>query len=176
MNLREALSGEPANNIALQPLDRILMHQLAQKSDPLNVIVRGEVARPGRYPLAANMHVSDLVRSAGGLLRGSDPANGDLSHYAGADVEGALSAAVRTVKVNVAAALEGDAADNPVLLDGDVLTVPQHKSWSDIGATVTIRGEVARAGTYGIQPGERVSSVLRRAGGIVHGVSAGFGA
>jgi protein involved in polysaccharide export with SLBB domain len=104
------------------------------------------------------MHVSDLVRSAGGLLRGSDPANGDLSHYAGA---------VPTVKVNVAAALEGDAADNPVLLDGDVLTVPQHKSWSDIGATVTIRAEVARAGKYGIQPGERVSSVLRRAGGLL---------
>jgi polysaccharide biosynthesis/export protein len=167
VNLRDALTGDSANNIPLQPLDRILIHQLPQKSDPRNVIVRGEVARPGRYPLATNMRVSDLVRSAGGLLRGADPSNGDLSHYAGSDADVASPARPKTVTVNVAAAFDGNPADNPLLSDGDVLTVPQHKSWSDMGATVTIRGEVARAGTYGIQPGERVSSVLRRAGGLL---------
>jgi polysaccharide biosynthesis/export protein len=167
VNLRDALTGDPANNIPLQPFDRILIHQLPQKVDPRNVMVRGEVARPGRYPLVANMRVSDLVRSAGGLLRSADPFNGDLSHYAGTAINAAVRPEQKTVKVNVAAALGGDAADNPPLSDGDVLTVPQHKSWSDIGATVTIRGEVLRAGTYGIQPGEHVSSVLRRAGGLL---------
>jgi protein involved in polysaccharide export with SLBB domain len=53
------------------------------------------------------------------------------------------------------------------LNDGDVLTVPQQTRWKDVGATVTLHGEVAKPGVYGIEPGERMSSLLRRAGGIL---------
>jgi protein involved in polysaccharide export with SLBB domain len=38
--------------------------------------------------------------------------------------------------------------------------------WQDIGSAVTITGEVEHAGSYGIVPGERLSSVLKRAGGF----------
>jgi protein involved in polysaccharide export with SLBB domain len=167
INLRDALAGDPLSNISIEPRDRVLIHRLPRRIDPANVTVRGEVARPGRYPLVANMHLSDLVRSAGGLLRSADTLNGDLSHYTGASVSTTSAQAAKSLKVNVASALSGDAADDPPLSDGDLLTVPQRKTWSDIGATVTIRGEVARAGTYGIQPGERLSSLLRRAGGLL---------
>src|SRR4029077_2295598 len=37
----------------------------------------------------------------------------------------------------------------------------------NIGASVTLRGEVGKPGVYGIQPGERLSSLLRRAGGLL---------
>ena len=56
-----------------------------------------------------------------------------------------------------------------VLHAGDVLTVPQQAGWRDIGASVAVRGEVGRAGAYGIRPGERLSSVLERAGGFSEG-------
>jgi protein involved in polysaccharide export with SLBB domain len=167
VNLRNALAGEPSNNISLEPRDHVLIHRMPQRVDPPNVTVRGEVARPGRYLLAANMHLSDLVRSAGGLLRSADSVNADLSHYAGTAVITDAEQPARTLNVNVAAALTGDATYDPPLSDGDVLTVPLRKSWPDVGATVIIHGEVARAGTYGIQPGERLSSVLRRAGGLL---------
>jgi protein involved in polysaccharide export with SLBB domain len=45
--------------------------------------------------------------------------------------------------------------------------VPQQTGWKNIGATVSIRGEVGKPGVYGIQPGERLSSLLRRAGGLL---------
>jgi polysaccharide export outer membrane protein len=169
VNLRDALAGDPPSNILLEPRDHILIHRMPRRVDPANVTIRGEVARPGRYPLAANMHLSDLVRGAGGLLRSADRDNGDLSHFAGSAAIAITAEARRPtiLKVNLGAALAGDPADDPSLTDGDVLTVPQSKSWSDVGATVTIRGEVARAGTYGIQPGEHLSSVLRRAGGLL---------
>lgn len=167
VNLRDALAGDAPSNISLEPRDRILIRRMPQRVDPANVMVRGEVARPGRYPLTANMHLSDLVRAAGGLLRSADPINGDLSHFVGSAAIAPDTQRPTTLKVNVSAALSGDTADDPALTDGDVLTVPQHKRWSDIGATVTIRGEVARGGTYGIQPGERLSSLLRRAGGLL---------
>jgi protein involved in polysaccharide export with SLBB domain len=53
------------------------------------------------------------------------------------------------------------------LRDGDVLTVPERTGWRNLGASVTISGEVAKPGVYGIQPGERLSSLLERAGGLL---------
>jgi protein involved in polysaccharide export with SLBB domain len=47
-----------------------------------------------------------------------------------------------------------------------VLTVHQVSGWNDIGASVTLAGEVTYPGTYGLQEGERLSSVLLRAGGF----------
>ena len=38
--------------------------------------------------------------------------------------------------------------------------------WNDIGASITLKGEVMRPGTYGIHEGETLSSVLARAGGF----------
>jgi protein involved in polysaccharide export with SLBB domain len=41
--------------------------------------------------------------------------------------------------------------------------------WQDIGASATINGEVEHAGSYGIEQGERLSAVLKRAGGFREG-------
>jgi protein involved in polysaccharide export with SLBB domain len=46
-----------------------------------------------------------------------------------------------------------------------VLAIRQVPGWSDIGAAVKVKGEVMHPSTYGIRPGERLSSVLERAGG-----------
>jgi polysaccharide export outer membrane protein len=165
ISLRDALAGDPLNNILVEPRDRILVHRQPERVNPANVYVRGEVARPGRYPLVADMRISDLVRSAGGILRSANPASADLVHFALADGSTARPSGEQTV--NLTNALGGDAGANIVLNDGDVLTVPQQSRWKDIGATVTLRGEVAKPGVYGIEPGERMSSLLRRAGGLL---------
>src|SRR5205085_2969593 len=69
----------------------------------------------------------------------------------------------------IATALAGNAPDDLPLHDGDTLTIRQAPGWNDIGASVSIRGEVLHPGTYGIRPGERLSSVLARAGGFLPG-------
>jgi len=163
ISLRDALAGDPLNNIRVERGDRILVHRQPERVSPRSVYIRGDVARPGHYPLAANMRVSDLVRSAGGLLRSANPAGGDLTHYAATGVE----QPVESQAVNLAAALAGQDAENFSLRDGDILSVPQQTGWKNIGAAVTLRGEVGKPGVYGIQPGERLSSLLRRAGGLL---------
>jgi protein involved in polysaccharide export with SLBB domain len=45
--------------------------------------------------------------------------------------------------------------------------VPELPGWKDLGASITVKGEVKNPGVYGIRPGERLSSVLRRAGGLL---------
>ncbi len=166
INLSEALTGDPLNNILVQPRDRILVHRQPEQVSPASVYVKGDVARPGRYPFAANMRVSDLVRSAGGLLRSANPDSGDLTHYAISNSSGERLPAGHQ-ELSLAAALAGVADKNLLLNDGDVLTVPQQAGWNDVGAVVTLRGEVRKPGVYGIGPGERLSSLLKRAGGLL---------
>jgi protein involved in polysaccharide export with SLBB domain len=164
ISLRDALAGDALNNILVEPRDRILIHRQPGRVSPRSVYVRGDVAHPGRFPLAENMRVADLVQSAGGLLRSANAAGGDLTRYAATNGK---SEATGEQAVNLEAALAGEARANVALSDGDVLTVPQIAGWKDVGAAVTLSGEVAKPGVYGIEPGERLSSLLRRAGGML---------
>jgi protein involved in polysaccharide export with SLBB domain len=163
VNLGAALAGSPADNLVLEPRDRILVHRSAAKVDPPTVDVKGEVAKPGRYPLTTNMHVADLLQVAGGLKRSADPASADLVHYAEGGT-GKRTGENKVIDIPAAASLNADA--NVALHAGDVLTVRQRPGWKDIGASVTVRGEVQHPGSYGIRPGERFSSVILRAGGF----------
>ncbi len=163
VSLREALAGDPVHNILLQPRDRLLVHRSVAKVDPPTVYVKGEVAKPGRYPLTTNMHVEDLVRVAGGLKRSAYAESADLTRFAASDPQGGSS---EHLAVNLAAAMSADPKHDVLLRDGDVLTIPQIPGWDELGASMTVRGEVQHPGAYGIRPGERLSSVLARSGGF----------
>src|SRR5262249_32870249 len=163
VSLSEALAGNPIDNLLLEPRDRILVHRNSTKVDPPTVFVKGEVAKPGRYPLTTNMHVEDLVRVAGGLKRSADPENADLTHLS---VGSSAEPGAESRDIKLAAALNGDVSANLSLHEGDVLTIRQVPGWNNLGAIVLFRGEVQHPGPYGIRPGERLSSVLQRAGGF----------
>ena len=163
VNLREALAGNPLDNILIQPRDRLLVHRNSSRVDPPTVYINGEVVKPGRYPLTANMHIEDLVHVAGGLKRSAFTQRADLSRF---DPNASLKSPSDRLEVNLTAAMSGDEKNNVPLRDGDILTIRQVPRWSDIGASMTIRGEVVHPGTYGLAPGERLSSVLGRSGGF----------
>ncbi len=165
VDLREALAGNPVDNILLQPRDRLLVHRNATRVDPPTVFIKGEVAKPGRYPLTTNMRVEELVRVAGGLKRSAYPESADLARFE-SETKGAQKGAGERLEVNLAAAMSGDAKNDVPLRDGDILTIRQLPRWNDIGASVAVRGEILHPGTYGIGPGERLSSVLQRSGGF----------
>jgi protein involved in polysaccharide export with SLBB domain len=109
------------------------------------------------------MRVGDLVRVAGGLKRSADPDRADLTHFAAAN---APSDSTQRFDVKLSAVLSGDANEDVSLRNGDVLTVRQVPQWEDLGASVTVRGEVQHPATYGIEPGESLSSLLQRCGGF----------
>lgn len=160
VDLREALDGNPVDNIVLQPRDRLLIHRSLEKVEAPTVDIRGEVAKPGRYPLTTNMRVEDLVRVAGGLKRSASAESADLTRFI------AGSGANQHLKIKLTSALSGDPNDNLPLRNGDVLAIPQIPQWNDLGASVSVKGEVEHPATYGIEPGERLSSLLARCGGF----------
>jgi protein involved in polysaccharide export with SLBB domain len=163
VDLREALAGNPVDNILIQPRDRLLIHRNSARVDPPTVYITGEVAKPGRYPLTTNMQVEDLVRVAGGLKRSAYTESADLSRF---EMNSSRTTPSDRLELNLSAAMSGDAKADVPLRDGDVLTIRQLPRWTDIGASMTVRGEVLHPGTYGIEPGEKLSSVLARSGGF----------
>jgi len=164
VSLSQALEGDPVENIFLQPRDRLLIHRNPDAVEPATVNIQGEVAKPGRYPLAQGMHVSDLIRLGGGFKISADLDSADLTEYLLQNVAPGTGA---HHEVHISSALANAPADNFLLHNGDTLTIRQIPGWNDLGASVSIRGEVAHPGNYGIRPGERLSSVLARAGGLL---------
>jgi protein involved in polysaccharide export with SLBB domain len=128
------------------------------------VTIQGEIARPGKYPLGQNMTAAELVRVAGGFKRGAYTEEADLTRY---EVEQGTKIVSDHVNVPIAKAMLGESDADVRLRDGDVLNIGAISGWQDLGATVQVKGEVAHPGGYGIQPGERLSSVLARAGGLL---------
>jgi protein involved in polysaccharide export with SLBB domain len=160
-NLTEVLAG--STPIYLQPFDTIRIRGRYEVDEP-KVTVRGEVLRPGAYALAEGMTAAQLVRIAGGFKRSALLDSADLASYEVRDAQQVVS--LRSTVAIGKAVIGLDAKADVPLKSGDVLTVHQISGWSDIGASVTLTGEVNYPGTYGLQEGERLSSVIRRAGGF----------
>ncbi len=149
--------------IHLQPFDTIRVLGRYEADGP-KVQVHGEVLHAGTYPLSQGMTVAQLVRMAGGFNRSALLDEADLTSYEVKDGKQIVSRR-DTIKIGEAVKDAGSSAD-VLLKPGDVLTIHQISGWYDIGSSVTLEGEVTYPGPYGIQDGERLSSVLKRAGGF----------
>jgi protein involved in polysaccharide export with SLBB domain len=157
----DALIGN--SNLALQPFDTVRILGRYEMDAP-KVEVRGEVLRPGSYPLSAGMTASQLIRMAGGFKRDALLDTADLVSY---QIANGKKAEIQRADVRIGAAVQfGDSSADTELKPGDILTIHQITGWNDIGESITIEGEVAHPGSYGFQDGERLSDVLRRAGGL----------
>jgi protein involved in polysaccharide export with SLBB domain len=163
VNLGKALEGDAKDNIELEPKDRVFIHRDLNKLDPPTVAIEGEVARPGKYPLGNDMTAAGLVRLAGGFKRGAYTGEADLTRY---EIEQGSKVVTDHVAVPIAKAMADEPDADVRLRDGDVLAIKQLTGWKDVGAMITVSGEVVHPGTYGIQEGERLSSIIQRAGGF----------
>jgi protein involved in polysaccharide export with SLBB domain len=160
-NVPDVLIGN--SNLELQTFDTIRILGRYQVDAP-KVTIQGEVLRPSTYPLSDGMTAAQLVRMAGGFKRDAMLDEADLTSYGvanGTRVTGSLAT------VHIGPAVAGTEPNADVLLKpGDILTIHQITGWNEIGQSVQIEGQVAYPGTYGFREGERLSSVLRRAGGF----------
>jgi len=125
------------------------------------VRIGGAVNRPGAYALTPGMSLRDLVGIAGGLKPYAYRSEAELLrvHY---DEKGQRE---ERMLVKLGRELAGKGAEKPLALrERDhlfVRSIPEHKP----AATVTLAGEVRFPGTYPVRKGEKLSSLIRRAGG-----------
>jgi len=163
VSLSQALAGNPIENIILESRDRLLIHRNPDAAEQATVYVEGDVVQPGRYPLTTNMRIADLIKIGGGLKPSADTSVADLTEY---DWVNQKKLGGQQQQIAISEALAGESKSNIALRNGDVLTIRQLPGWNDLGASISVKGEVTHPGVYGIRPGERLSSVLQRAGGF----------
>jgi protein involved in polysaccharide export with SLBB domain len=145
-------------SITLQPFDTVRILGRYEVDAP-QVTIRGEVLRAGSYALSEGMTPMKLVTMAGGYKRDALLTNADLASYTVKNGE-------KVVTARTEIPIGSDVFTHAPLKSGDILTIHQLSGWNDIGASVILDGEVTYPGSYGLQEGERLSSVLRRAGGL----------
>lgn len=152
----------PGRERIIKPLLGELRLQ-AELSRPTEVVrVEGKVKVPGEYPLEPQMTVLDLLRAGGNLVSSAYGGQAELARYSVTD-GGARQ--TELIKVDLAAALRGEASANLPLRPFDYLLVKETPEWAD-QESVTLKGEVRFPGTYPIRRGERLSDLIERAGGL----------
>jgi protein involved in polysaccharide export with SLBB domain len=160
-NLRDVLS-KKSEAPSLEPFDTVRIFGRYETDGP-KVSIFGEVMRPGEYPLSEKMTAADLLRMSGGFKRSAYQQEADLTSYSVIDGD---HVDLDHREIPIGRALAGEADTDVLLKPGDVLTIRQIGGWNDIGGAVSISGEVMHPGRYGIQRGEHLSSILKRAGGF----------
>lgn len=144
------------------PLLRQLRQQAGFGRPAREVEIGGMVHAPGTYPLEDGMRVSDLIRAGGNL---TDSAYGLTAEVARYEVESGSRRIVDMKQVDLAAVLAGDPAADIELGPFDLLNIRQVSQWNRKGS-VLLEGEVRFPGRYPIEPGETLSNVITRAGGL----------
>ena len=124
--------------------------------------ISGAVRAPGAYPLSDGMRFADLMRAGGGLSESAYIGDAEITRYQ--LVNGNQRLTVH-LTVDIGALLADDPSENLVVQPLDILTVKQLGQWAGRGS-IELRGEVLFPGRYPISPGERLSDIIERAGGL----------
>jgi protein involved in polysaccharide export with SLBB domain len=155
--------GTPSNVVAdpvLQSRDVLHVYSAREMGWQHFVTIQDQVKAPGRYELARNMKLSDLIFEAGGLLPGADLSQAELVRL---NEDGTSE----TFIINLERLLVDCAPDEDLKLKKDdavfVRRVPDRLA----SEKVLIEGEVRFPGHYSLtRRGEPLSEVLERAGGV----------
>ncbi|MCL5884150.1 MAG: SLBB domain-containing protein [Deltaproteobacteria bacterium] len=162
-HLGKALEGDPAENVPLESEDHLRVHSLLETKYRKTVTASGEVNRPGDYVLTEGMRLADLLFKAGGFKESAYGREAEIVRRSIAP--GGELVKTQTLVVSPERALSGDANFDVPLQEYDLLVVRQIPDWS-VKIQVTLAGEVRFPGVYTLRKGERLSSLLTRAGGF----------
>ncbi len=147
------------NAVPLSPGDIVKVYQVVQ--DKRVVRISGAVQREGEYGFRPGMQLRDLVLMAGGVKYYAHDKGAELTRLT---ITGKGPETTKII-VNLEKAMQSDPAENIPLQENDYLfirTVPEWKLYN----IVRVAGEVRFPGAYTIEKGEKLSSLLERAGGF----------
>ncbi len=155
------LQGSDKENIPLHPDDVILVFNQQDLIEKKKVRVTGAVNRVGEFEYRPNMKVSDLLKLAGGLKKFAFTEAAELTRV----VPTREGPKTDQIIVSLSEAMAGDPQHDISLEEDDYLFVRSVPDWN-LYRKVTVYGEVKFPGEYALKKGEKISSLLERAGGF----------
>lgn len=152
------LSDAKTKEMTLRPGDMVKVYQVIQ--DKRTIRLSGAVQREGTYGFTPGMTIRDLINMSGGLKYYAYTKEAELTRLS------VLETGPKTEKITIdlEKALSGDKQNNITLQENDYIFIRPIPEWQT-NRTITVQGEVKFPGTYPIGKGERLASVLERAGG-----------
>lgn len=168
-NINDILTGR-APDITLRKNDVVEIASVQEIFERGDFTIDGQVANPGQYSYVENTTLEDLILRAGGLLEGASRARIDISRrVVDPDAVEQTSVIAQTYTVSLENGIAADGKRGFMLKPYDVVHVRTSPGY-EVQKNVLVDGEVLFAGTYALQTrNERLSDVVRRAGGVVEG-------
>jgi len=161
-DVSQARKGAPGHDLELKEFDTVKVFARGEMEELPFVKVSGEVQKPGQVPFLENMTVRDLLMQVGNVKLSAYLKNAEITRIKRTgDAVNSYS-----ISVDLADAVSGG-KDNIKLEPFDELNVRRIPNWAEAtDRYVTLKGEFVFPGTYPIYKGERLTSVIARAGGF----------
>jgi protein involved in polysaccharide export with SLBB domain len=187
MELRTSLrdqTGRATNDLTLQEDDEIRVFSITEFREPTYVAITGAVRRPGRYAFREGLTLRDLVLLAGGLDERASVREAEIARRPDAFDGGRLAVSQRvSIDSSYVIASQPNPERTGVAQAGavreislkpyDNVLILARADWAR-ERRVVVTGEVASPGTYTLlTKGDRLSDVLKRAGGLTNTAYAG---
>jgi len=148
---------ESAKSVLLNSYDNVSVTNFENDERSEKITIKGSVISEGTYLYSKGLTINNLLNLAGGLRQNANKEYFELVSY---KIENGVRK--HQVKVvNFQEAIEKQLSLNPF----DEVMIRQVSQWNET-KTITLKGEVKFPGVYTIMPGEKLSSVLKRAGGL----------
>jgi len=161
VNLKNILANpDGEDNLKLKPFDSLVVFSRTNFILPKSVTIYGAVNGEGTYELAEHMGIPELINLAGGLTKNSFTLNIEVAR------SNLTRDSVRTreiIKMNLQDLLDGKTSFQ--LQDGDGVYIREVVDSRKL-TSITLYGEFNFPGRYEFAAGEKLSSVIQRAGGF----------
>ena len=168
IDLNKALAGDKTENIYLQREDELYVSSVLDLRDSFNVKIFGEVHNPGKFTYADSMTVKDLITLAGGSTFAANKKVEVARLYKQQDGKVNNTEIATLLTTELDANLNFTPGNSDIILQPyDVVSIAKKVGFAE-NQIVSITGQVQFAGKYSlISRVERVSDVLKRAGGLI---------
>ncbi len=163
VNVAKALVGDPEHDLELKEFDKVRIFSRWEMEEMPRIRINGEVQRPGEYRLFTNMTVRDLLLAAGNPKITAYLKNAEINRIK----QTGEAVSSFPIVIDLEEAIKGNPKDNLVLAPFDELSIRKIPNWSEEKERyVTLQGEFRFPGVYPIYKGERLSTLIERAGGF----------
>ncbi|WP_371257775.1 SLBB domain-containing protein [Pseudoalteromonas sp. '520P1 No. 423'] len=140
----------------LKPLIIKLQKQSSFGNEAKLIAVNGKVRYPGIYPLVKNADMNKAINAAGGLLESAFVENAEVTR-----IKTDNGSKIEHISLN----LTKETDSKYLLQSKDTINIFTMPNWQE-ERYIQLVGEVKFPGKYTIKRGEKLSSILERAGGF----------
>jgi protein involved in polysaccharide export with SLBB domain len=164
-DVKKIINGQ-AVDIPLKREDAVSISSIFDLKEEYKVQINGEVRFPGQFPYAENMSLEELIIKAGGFTESAIPQRVEISRrIKNSDASSKTSQIAQVFQADVNSDLSTTAAKF-VLQPFDIVSIRSSPGY-EVQKQISITGEVIYPGNYSvIKKNERISDVIKRAGGI----------